>query len=166
MVKIICVLSTVFILALIGDNLEALGAIKVRANKDSTPTMKVAVSFSGLHLNSVAIADDNIKDLYIVENSSNGPVEHGKIGKIAVGNVGIKRTSTNNLEVFAVLKNRTDDRLQMQGRIHFFDDMGMPVEEPSAWQRMYFSPNSMLAYKEFSTHMDAVYYYIEIREAT
>lgn len=140
------------------------GCNSVRVYEGPAPAMRVEEGYAGLRLNSVAILDDSLQEWYVVEDSQTGPVEHGKVGKIAVENVGARRTATNNVEVFAVLRNRTDYPLQVQGRVQFFDGMKAPVEGPSAWQRIYLPPNSIFSYKEFSTRMDASYYYIEIRE--
>jgi len=140
------------------------GCGDVRVYEGPARAMKVDDGYSGIRLNSVAILDDSLQRWYIVESTLTGPVGYGKIGKIAVENVGVKRSPTNNLEVYAVLRNRTDYPLQVQGRVQFFDEVQAPVEGPTAWQRIYLPPNSVAAYKEFSTRQDASYYYVEIRE--
>lgn len=107
--------------------------------------------------NSVVIIDDSLQDW------QGSPKE--KKGKIAVENTNARRTPTGTVEVWAVLRNRTDYPLQIEGRTHFFDKNYAPVEGPTAWQRVYLSPNSVAVYREFSTNvMDIGYYYVEIRE--
>lgn len=140
------------------------GCGDVRVYEGPAPAMKVDDGYSGIRLNSIAILDDSLQQWYIVENTLTGPVGSGKVGKIAVENVGVKRSPTNNLEAYAVLRNRTDYPLQVQGRVQFFDEMRAPVEGPSAWKQIFLSPNSVSSYKEFSTKQEASFYYIEIRE--
>lgn len=86
-------------------------------------------------------------------------------GKIAVESQGARRTATGTLEVYAVFRNRTDYPLQIEGRVQFFDQDKVPVEGPSAWQRVYLQPNAVQAYREASTRVhDVAHYYVEIRE--
>jgi hypothetical protein len=100
-----------------------------------------------LHQNTVTILDDSLA------------------GKVAVENQGSRRTPTNTLEVFAVIRNRTDFTLQAEGRMSLYDINGAPLDGPSAWQRLYLPPNSIVHYKEISTvTQDIGFYNIEIRE--
>jgi hypothetical protein len=86
-------------------------------------------------------------------------------GKLAIESQGARRTATGTLEVYAVIRNRTDYPLQVEGRVQFFDPDKVPVEGPSAWQRVYLSPNSVQTFRETSTRVhDIAHYYVEIRE--
>jgi hypothetical protein len=117
----------------------------VRVNDDRAPNAR-------LNLDTVAILDKSLQD------------EEG--GKLAVESTGGRRTATGTLEVYAVLRNRTDHRLQIEGRAQFFDDVGVPVEGPTQWRRMFLDPNSINAFKELSTRTtDVAHFYVEIREA-
>lgn len=136
----------------------------VNVQEGPAPAMKVDAGYAGLRMNSVGILDDSLQQWYVREYADSGQIEHGKVGKIALENLGIRRSPTNNLEVYAVLRNRTDYPLQIEGRTQFFDAMRAPIEEPTAWQRLYLPPNAIASYKEFSTRQDASYYYVEIRE--
>ena len=65
-----------------------------------------------------------------------------------------------------MIRNRTDFVQQIEARTQYFDTVGVPVEEPTAWTRLTLDPNSIRAYKELSTHTsDVAHYYVEIREA-
>jgi len=90
-----------------------------------------------------------------------GPAQ---VTKIAVETQGARRTQTGALQVFATFRNRTDFTAQLEGRVQFFDKDKVPIEGPSAWQRIILPPNGVAAYKEFSTRVDAAFYYIEVRE--
>ncbi len=158
--KLRCLCAGIFI----GLMLTITGCSTVKVFEGPAPAMKVDGRYSGIRFNSVAILDDSLQQWYVWESTLNGPVEHGKSGKIAVEKVGIRRSPTNTLEVYTVLRNRTDYPLQVQGRTQFFDNEKAPVEGPTAWQRIFLPPNAVSSYKEFSTRTDAGYYYIEIRE--
>jgi hypothetical protein len=118
--------------------------------------------------NSVAIIDKSLQDwshprkkflFWEVEESEKN------VGKIAAESTNSRRTSTGTLEVWAVIRNRTNYPLQIEGRTTFFDRDKVPCEEPTAWQRLYLQPNSAVTYRDFSTKLHEVnYYYIEIRE--
>ena len=94
-----------------------------------------------------------------------GNTENQKYSKIAVEGTESKRTPTGTVEVWALLRNRTDHPLTVEGRTQFFDQQGAPTDGPSAWQRIHLPPQSVASYTERSTKvMDISYYYIEIRE--
>ena len=104
-----------------------------------------------LNLDTVVILDKSLQDR--------------KTGKLAVENSGARRTATGTVEAFAVIRNRTDHPLQIEGRTQFFDSLGIPLGAPSQWQRLYLDPQSINGYRELSTGTGEVaHYYIEIRE--
>ena len=104
-----------------------------------------------LNLDTVAILDKSL--------------QNDRSGKLAIESSGGRRTATNTLEVYATIRNRTDFALQIEGRVQFFDAQGVPVEGPTAWTRVFLDPNGITAYKELSTRIDVVHYYVELREA-
>jgi len=113
--------------------------------------------YAGIRMNSVAIIDKSLEEWY------GKPKE--KRGKIAVESTSARRTPTGTLEVWAVLRNRTDYPLQIEGRTQFFDRDEAPVEGPTAWQRVHLPPQGVATYKELSTKVQEIaYYYVEIRE--
>ncbi len=86
-------------------------------------------------------------------------------GKIAIESQGARRTPTGTVEGFAVIRNRTDYPLQIEARIQFFDADKVPVEGPTAWQRVYLEANSVNSYREASTRVhDVAHFLIEVRE--
>lgn len=119
----------------------------------------------GMVMNSVAVLDKSLQKWKIYEETLDGSIHHASVGKVAVESNGAKRTETGTLKVWAVLRNRTDYNLQVQARVQFFDEYKVPVEGPSAWQRIILPANSVSAYKENSLGMNELkYYYIEVRE--
>lgn len=132
----------------------------------------VRVPEVGIRYNSVGIIDKSLEnwDGKVFDPPwssifSLGPKEHNKRSKIAVESTGSRRSATGTLEVWAVLRNRTDFPLQIEGRSQFFDASKVPAEKPSAWQRVMLPPQGVATYREFSTKIQEVsYYYIEIRE--
>lgn len=117
----------------------------IRVNDDRAPDAR-------LNLDTVVILDKSLQD----RNS----------GKLAIESSGARRSPSGTLEVFAVIRNRTDHPQQIEARVQFFDDLKVPVEGPTQWHRVYLDPQAISAYREFSTRVHDVYhYYIEIREA-
>jgi hypothetical protein len=111
-----------------------------------------------IRLNTVGIIDDSLQSW---EGS-----DEGSVGKIAVERTDTRRTPTGTLEAFAVLRNRTDHDLQIEGRTFFFDHDRLEAEAPTAWQRLHLAPNSTGTYKGASLKTTGIaYYYIELREA-
>ena len=110
-----------------------------------------------LRMDSVVILDKSLQDWQGSQSR--------KRGKIAVERTGARRTETGTVEAWAILRNRTDHPLQIEGRVQFFDESQAPLEGPSAWQRVQLPPNSVETYRGNSTNVDRVkHYYIEIRE--
>lgn len=133
----------------------------------------VTVACSGIDKNegprpAIRIADErapnqrlNLDTVVILDKS----LQDRKSGKLAVENSGARRTASGTVEAFAVIRNRTDYPLQIEGRTQFFDALGIPTGTPSQWQRIYLDPQSINGYREQSTGTSEVaHYYIEIRE--
>ena len=127
---------------------------------------------AGIRLNTVNIIDESLQKWDVKKYNpgwlplvAGGREERHRYSKIAVESTTAKRTPTGTLEAIAVLRNRTDHPLQIEGRTQFFDETQIPVEGPTAWQRVYLEPNAVAAYREMSTKTGEIaYYYIEIRE--
>lgn len=125
---------------------------------------------AGIRYNTVVIIDKSLEnwDGKVFDPEFVGyfwPQEKHKRSKIAVESTDSRRTPTGTLEVWAVLRNRTDFPLQIEGRTQFFDAAKAPAEGPTAWQRVYLPPQSVATYRELSTKVNEInYYYVEIRE--
>ena len=92
-------------------------------------------------------------------------LQSSRSGKIAIESHGARRTASGTVEAFAVIRNRTDYPLQIEARVQFFDADKVPVEGPTAWQRVYLEANSVNAYREASTRVhDVAHFLVEIRE--
>lgn len=160
----------IFLVAVVGLCIIVLTSCSASTLVTEGPAPGVMVDSSkaphaGLRLNSVAILDKSLQRWYVYEKSGEEAVEHGKVGKIAVEGTGARRSPTGTVEVWAILRNRTDFPLQIEGRVQFFAKDKAPLEGPSAWQRIVLHPNSITNFKEFSTNVEDVgYYYVEIRE--
>lgn len=124
--------------------------------------------YAKIRYNSVGIIDKSLQDWsYPQKKFLFWRVEEDRrnVGKIAVESTNSRRTPTGTLEAWAIIRNRTNHPLQIEGRTTFFDREQVPCEQPTAWQRLFLQPNSVVTYKEFSTKVHTVnYYYIEIRE--
>lgn len=92
-------------------------------------------------------------------------IDEGLDQKVKAQVTNAKRTASDTVEVWAVLKNLTGKQVVIEGRASFFDKDEAPVEGPTAWKRVFIPGNSMATYREFSTKVHEVgYYYIEVRE--
>lgn len=100
-----------------------------------------------------------------VQFNNVGILDASIAGKIAVERTGARRNPTGTLNAWAMLRNRTDYEIQVEGRVQFFDQSKAPVEGPTAWQRMVLPPQGIQTYAENSTGVSNIYFYfIEIRE--
>jgi hypothetical protein len=137
------------------------GGVRVRDSR---------VPQAGIRYNTVVILDKSLEnwngkvfDPPLLEYF--WPQEKKKRSKIAVESTNSRRTETGTLEAWAILRNRTDHDLQLEGRTQFFDADKAPAENPTAWQRIFLPPQSVATYKDSSTKIDGIgYYYVEIRE--
>jgi hypothetical protein len=111
----------------------------------------------------VRIRDDNLPGTQIRWNNVS-LLDKSIENKILVEGTNSRRTATNTLEVWALLRNRTDYPLQIEARASFFDVSQAPLEGPTAWQRVMLPPNANGHYKEFSTRVNIGFYTIEVRE--
>ncbi|MEO3879435.1 hypothetical protein [Rheinheimera fenheensis] len=84
--------------------------------------------------------------------------------KVEVESSGIRQTPTGNTEVWAVLRNRTDYDLQVEGMTSFYDAGSAPLDDRSSWKRVYLPANSTALYKEVSVDQQAKYFVVELRE--
>lgn len=139
---------------LIAAALTAGGCSGIDKNEGPRPAVRIQderAPNQRLNLDTVVILDKSLQDR--------------KSGKLAVENSGARRTASGTVEAYAVIRNRTDYPLQIEGRTQFFDAMGIPLGAPSQWQRLYLDPQSINGYRELSTGTaEVAHYYIEIRE--
>ena len=162
-------------LPVFGAILCLLGCTAVDVREGAAPGVHVRdarAPQAGIRMNTVNIIDESLQKwdgkVFDPPESSifnMGPKERSKYAKLAVESTNARRSPTGTVEVWTVLRNRTDYPLQIEGRTQFFDSDQAPVEGPTAWHRIYLPPNSIGTYREFSTKvMEIGYYYIEIRE--
>jgi len=142
--KQLIILTTFFILFFLSNCGEKKS--KIYPLEGTAPPIHIEDPATQIRWNSVGIIDDKIAK------------------KIAVEQTNARRTATNTLEVWALLRNRTDYPLQIEARVQFFNANKEPIEGPTAWKRIYLPPNGIQKYFEYSTRTDVNYYYIEIKE--
>ena len=125
----------------------AVGCTSTVKREGTHPPIDVPGEDTGVRWNSASIVDDIIAD------------------KIAVEDISSERTPTQTLKVNVLLMNRTDYDQQVECRTHFFDGRRVPCEKPTAWTRVFLSPNSVESYETSSMKTDEVsFFYVEIRE--
>ncbi|MDM8541850.1 hypothetical protein QUF90_12250 [Desulfococcaceae bacterium HSG9] len=112
----------------------------------------------------VRIRDQNFPGTTIRWNNVS-IVDPGIKNKIFVETTNSRRSPTGTLEVWVILRNRTDYPIQIEARTSFYDATQAPVEQPTAWKRLLLTANSTGHYKEMSATLTEIgYYHIEVRE--
>lgn len=84
--------------------------------------------------------------------------------KVTVESSGVRKTAAGTLEVWAVLRNRTDYDLQAEGKTQFYDGGKAPLTDQSAWKRVYLPANGTSVYRETSLNQMAEHFIVEVRE--
>ncbi len=84
--------------------------------------------------------------------------------KVTLERSGITNTATGQLEVWTIIRNRTDYDLQVEGKALFFDANQAPLMDESMWRRVYVPANGTGIYKETSLNDRAQYFLVELRE--
>jgi hypothetical protein len=84
---------------------------------------------------------------------------------VALDAVDARRTAAGTLGFVAAIRNRTGEPLAIEVRALFFDERSVPVENPSAWTRVFLAPHATETYRQSSSRTFADRYTIEIRKA-
>lgn len=113
-------------------------------------------------MNSIVFVDHGLNRT-IITKSVMGERSRSTV-KVEVESSGIRQTPTGNTEVWAVLRNRTDYDLQVEGMASFYDAGSAPLDDRSSWKRVYIPANSTALYKEVSVDQQAKYFVVELRE--
>jgi len=113
-----------------------------------------------LNFNKVIFVDHKLNRIILNEKNK---TTHQTL-KVSLQKYGARLSQTNSLEVYTILKNHTDYDQQVEARTIFFDAAQTPLDDTSAWTRMYIPANSFGTYREYSVSPDAKYYVVEIRE--
>lgn len=93
-------------------------------------------------------------------------LDSGLSQALSVETTGARRSDAGTVEAVAMLRNKTSDPVMILARVQFFDERKMQVEEPTAWRRMFIPPKSIETFRDFSTSVsDVKYYLIEINSA-
>jgi hypothetical protein len=97
-----------------------------------------------------------------------GPREKDKGSAILVQKTNASLNPTGTVKAWAILENRTEQPLALQGRVLFFKRDESPLEDPGAWRVFHVPPLGVYNFEESSLRtVDQVgYYYIEIRRAS
>ena len=146
--------TKIIFIILITSSLYFTGCKILEVNEGAAPGVRVnepGEPQAGIRFNTVNIIDKSLQE--------------NKKGKIAIESTNSSRTPTGTLEVWVLIRNRTDFPLELEGRTQFFDEFEVPVEGPTKWNRIFLPPNSVTTYKAISTStVEIKYYYVEIRE--
>ena len=85
-------------------------------------------------------------------------------GLVTVESSNVRRAPSGLVEAWALLRNLTNQALQLEARVQFFNQRREPVEGPTAWTRLYLPPHGRQAYRGRSSGAPGIaLYYIEVR---
>lgn len=115
-----------------------------------------------LTMNSIWFIDHSLNRTEVTRGLR-GPVARDTV-KVTVERSGIRDSDAGNMEVWALLRNRTDYDLQVEGKASFFDAGQAPLSDETMWRRVFLPANGTAMYNEQSIHMDANYFLLELRE--
>lgn len=117
---------------------------------------------SNNELNSIVFIDHGLNRTDITKSPFGEKVRDTV--KVTLDRSGVTNTATGQLEVWTVIRNRTDYDLQVEGKALFFDTNQAPLMDESMWRRVYVPANGTAIYKETSLNDRAEYFLVELRE--
>ena len=91
-------------------------------------------------------------------------MDQGLSRALSLEKSGARRSPSDMLEVWADLRNRTDDPVTVSGRVTFYDEAQRPIDT-SVWTQLFLQPRSQEVFRASSRSAGALYYYIEIDRA-
>ncbi|SFV20763.1 hypothetical protein [Pseudidiomarina donghaiensis] len=113
-------------------------------------------------LNTIVFIDHNLNRTDITKTIFGEKVSNTV--KVTLDRSGMSNTATGQLEVWTMIRNRTDYDLQIEGKALFFDANQAPLMDESMWRRVYVPANGTAIYKETSLNSRAEYFLVELRE--
>ncbi|CUA86714.1 hypothetical protein [Pseudidiomarina woesei] len=113
-------------------------------------------------LNTIVFIDHNLNRTDITKTIFGEKVSNTV--KVTLDRSGMSNTATGQLEVWTMIRNRTDYDLQIEGKALFFDANQAPLMDESMWRRVYVPANGTAIYKETSLNSQAEYFLVELRE--
>lgn len=113
-------------------------------------------------LNTIVFIDHNLNRTDITQTAFGERVV--ETVKVTLDRSGMSNTATGQLEVWTMIRNRTDYDLQIEGKAMFFDANKAPLMDESMWRRVYVPANGTAIYKETSMNNRAQYFLVELRE--
>src|SRR5690606_14997060 len=113
-------------------------------------------------LNTIVFIDHNLNRTDITKTFMGEKVRD--TAKVTLDRSGMSNPATGRLEVWTMIRNRTDYDLQIEGKALFFDANQVPLMDESMWRRVYVPANGTAIYKETSLNDRAEYFLVELRE--
>jgi hypothetical protein len=144
------ILATVFVLGC--------GSTSNSSYSDSHPIQRT----NALKMDSFSFIDHNLNRTYITKTIFGENVD--SVVKVTIESSGVRNTATGTTEVWAMLRNRTDYDMQVEGMTSFYAEGGMPLDDRSSWKRVYIPANGTALYKESSVSNQAQHFMVEFRE--
>lgn len=83
--------------------------------------------------------------------------------RIVIEKEGVGATDTGLPEVWVVVRNLTDQPLNLEGRTTWFDIDEVPIDTRSGWHRFFVPPHSTETYRDTAVFSRATHYQVDIR---
>ena len=126
--------------------------------KDDGPLRGLAVDNLVQEMDSIRILDGSLMNRK--KKTFGGKVN---VARIVIEKEGVGATDTGLAEVWVVVRNLTNQPLNLEGRTTWFDIDEIPVESPSNWQRFFVPPHSTETYRDTAVYSRAMHYQVDIR---
>ncbi|MDG1938141.1 MAG: DUF1425 domain-containing protein [Pseudomonadales bacterium] len=139
----------------------------------SQPVVKLKESPVGLtdkntktQMNSVRVIDGNL----IKQDEKKflgriGPSYKKVETKIVIEKQVLAMTATGLKEVIVSIRNQTDNALQVEGSVNWFDSSEIPLSQgETGWQRIFIPAKSTRAFRQNAMSPAAEYYVVDIKE--
>jgi uncharacterized protein YcfL len=146
------IISTIYLAML------CVAAIQGCQTNDAEPLRGLATNNPAQEMNSVRVLDDSLmsrkKNIFgkFVNKSS-----------IVIEKEGIGATDTGLPEVWMVVRNLTDQPLNLEGRTTWFDVDKIPIDLRTSWHRFFVPPHSTETYRDTAVYSGAMHYQVDIR---
>lgn len=113
-------------------------------------------------LNTIVFIDHNLNRTEVI-NTPLGERAKSTV-KVTIDRHDFETTETGTAEVWAVLRNRTDYNLDVEGKAMFFSANKAPLDDESVWRRVTIPANGTAVYRETSLNDRGEYFLLELRE--
>ena len=126
--------------------------------KDEGPLRGLATDNPEQRMDSIRVLD-----AALMERKKNLFRKYVNKARIVIEKEGLGITDTGLAEVWVVVRNLTDQPLNLEGRTTWFDVDEAPIESRAGWRRFFVPPHSTETYRDTAVYSSAMHYQVDIR---